>query len=579
MNYSDQDIARQLRLGEDSQWEFKQIAFSGNRPTSPRRDDLADEIAAFANTDGGILLCGITDRGDVQGLSRERMDELERLLVDICTDVIKPPIRPTILRRIVDERPLLLVEIPQGQAQYDSPGGSYHRVGSSKRRMTSEERLRLAQRRGQARFRWFDEQPVPDTGFRTLDETFWKPLLSAEGRANPEMALEKLALLGRDENGAIRATVAGILLCTHAPEQWLPNASITATHYRGQDRASGQLDAQIITGPINQQVADAMAFAMRNMRVGAYKKPARLDLPQYSAEALFEAMVNAVAHRDYSIRGSRIRVSMFADRIEINSPGGLANNLTIDSMAARQATRNETITSVLGRMPVGDIPGSEKRQFFMERRGDGVPIILRETEALSGKAPQYWLLDESDLFLTLPAADTNATPATVAMTVHSDGRPVTGADLLVLFPDHTWKRATTDDNGEATVDLYATNLPMTVFVAARGFAAHLERGWVPADGALAVELNPLLNGGSVIFPEATGTIPGLKGQINPIRGAHDRTYLYASNITINQGEHQPVHFSFGEDLRLIDANGVEVWGRIIHIAGRSALVEYRPFEP
>ena len=507
------------------------------------------------------------------------MDEVERLLVDICTDVIKPPIRLTILRRIVDERPLLLVEIPQGQAQYDSPGGSYHRVGSSKRRMTSEERLRLAQRRGQSRFRWFDEQPVLDTGFRTLDETLWKPLLSAEGRANPEMALEKLALLGRDENGAIRATVAGILLCTHAPEQWLSNASITATHYRGKDRASGQLDAQIITGPINQQVADAMAFAMRNMRVGAYKKPARLDLPQYSAEALFEAMVNAVAHRDYSIHGSRIRVSMFADRIEINSPGGLANNLTIDSMAARQATRNETITSVLGRMPVGDIPGSEKRQFFMERRGDGVPIILRETEALSGKAPKYWLLDESDLFLTLPAADTNATPATVAMTVRCDGRPVTGADLLVLFPDHTWERATTDDNGEATVDLYATNLPMIVFVAARGFAAHLERGWVPADGALAVELKPLFSGGSMIFPEATGTIPGLKGQINPIRGAHDRTYLYASNITINQGERQPVHFSFGEDLQLIDANGVEVWGRIVHIVGRSALVEYRPFKP
>ena len=66
---------------------------------------------------------------------------------------------------------------------------------------------------------------------------------------------------------------------------------------------------------------------------------------------------------------------MFADRIEINSPGGLANNLTIDSMAARQATRNETIASALGRM---HIPGSEKRQFFMERRGDGVPIILRE---------------------------------------------------------------------------------------------------------------------------------------------------------------------------------------------------------
>ena len=303
-----------------------------------------------------------------------------------------------------------------------------------------------------------------------------------------------------------------------------------------------------------------------------------MDLPQYSVEALFEALVNAVAHRDYSMRGSRIRLSMFSDRVEINSPGGLANNLTIDSMATRQATRNETIASALGRMPVGGIPGSEKREFFMERRGDGVPIILRETEALSGKAPKYWILGESDLFLTLPSADTSATPATVAVTVRGDGHPVAGADVLVLFPDHTWKRAATDEDGEAVLDLYATTLPMTVFVAAKGFAAHLEHGWVPADGALAVELKAL-SGGAVIFAEATGDIPGLKGQLKPIRDTHDRTYLYAWNITINQGEQQPVHFSFGEDLRLIDANGVEMWGRIVHIAGRSALVEYRPFKP
>ena len=107
---------------------------------------------------------------------------------------------------------------------------------------------------------------------------------------------------------------------------------------------------------------------------------------------------------------------------------------------------------------------------------------------------------------------------------------------------------------------------MTVFVAAKGCAAHLEHGWIPADGALAVELKPLSSGGAVIFPEATGTIPGLKGQLNPIRGAHDRTYLYASNITINQGQSQPVHFSFSEDLRLMDANGV---GRIRHVGTRT----------
>ena len=98
--------------------------------------------------------------------------------------------------------------------------------------MTSDERLRLAQRRGQARFLSFDEQTVSDTGFRTLDESLWKPLLSAEGAADPEAALRKLALLATDEAGISRATVAGVLLCTRNPEQWLPNACIMATRYR-----------------------------------------------------------------------------------------------------------------------------------------------------------------------------------------------------------------------------------------------------------------------------------------------------------------------------------------------------------
>ena len=186
MSYSVEDIVRQLRLGEDSHWEFKRIEFRGDRPVGPARNDLADEIAAFANAEGGILLCGVTDAGEVQGMSRGQMNEMERLLVEVCADAIKPSIRPVVLRKEVEEgKPLLLVEVPQGHALHDSPNGNFHRSGSSKRRMTSDERLRLAQRRRQARYRWFDEQPVPDTGFRTLDEALWKPLLSAEGAANP----------------------------------------------------------------------------------------------------------------------------------------------------------------------------------------------------------------------------------------------------------------------------------------------------------------------------------------------------------------------------------------------------------
>ncbi|MYC76145.1 hypothetical protein F4X10_10330 [Candidatus Poribacteria bacterium] len=578
MNFSDEEIKRQMRLGEDSHWEFKEIVFAGNVPKEPRRAELADELAAFANTDGGVVLCSVTNSGDIQSISRDQIDRLEMLLVEICTDTIKPPIRPTILRREVEEeKPFLLVEVPQGYALHNSPGGSYHRVGSTKRQMTTDEQLRLAQQRVQSRFLWFDKQPVPGTGFGSLDESLWKPLLSAEGAAVPELALEKMDLLTSDENGIMRATVAGILLCCLSPEEWLPNACISATCYRGKDQASEQIDAQIITGPLNRQIAEVVTFAVRNMRVGAYKDPARTDLPQYSERALFEAIVNAVVHRDYSIHGSRIRLSMFADRIEINSPGGLPNTLTIDSMNVRQSTRNEALASILGRIPAADIHGSGERQFFMERRGDGVPTIFRETEALSGKLPQYRLVDNSDLFLTIPAADTQPTPAIADILAHYCGNPLAGVELLVLFPNKTWKGATTDENGEVQVDLHTTHLPMTVYAAAPGFAAYLEHNWVPARGGLEIKMRSLQNGGSVIFPEATGNIPDLSGGLNPIRDTHDRTYLYASNIAINEGKQQPVTFTFGEDLHLTDADGRELIVCIVAIIGRSALIEYRPY--
>ena len=577
MSYSDEAIALQLQLGEDSRWEFKQIEFAGSRPRRPSRDDLADEIAAFANANGGVLLCSVTDEGEVQGMSREQIVELDSLLVEVSYDSIRPAVRiRTYHKQLPDGRRLLLVDVPEGDSQHDSPGGSYVRVGGSKRRMTSDERL-LVQRRGQARFLSFDEQAVPGTGFKTLAESLWKPLLSAEGAADPESAIEKLALLAIDETGMQRATVAGVLLCTRNPERWLPNACITATRYRGRDRASGQIDAQEITGPLNRQITDAVAFAVRNMQVAARKGPARVDLPQYSDKVLFEALVNAVVHRDYSIRGSRIRLSMFADRLEIQSPGSLPNNLTVESMATRQATRNEALASVLGRMPVGGVRGSEDRQYFMERRGDGVPIIRRETRELCGKLPEYRLIDDSEVCLIIPAAAQEQSPARVVITVRSASQPLLGADLLALFPNKTWKRATTDENGEATVDLHTTHLPMTVFASAPGYAAKLEREWLPSRGALALELEALQEGGSIIFPEATGHLPGLKGRLNPIRDAHDRTYLYASNIAINEGEPQPVHFVPGEDLRLTDAEGTELLARIVDIVGRSALVEYRPY--
>jgi len=133
-------------------------------------------------------------------------------------------------------------------------------------------------------------------------------------------------------------------------------------------------------------------------------------LPQFSLRAVFEAVVNALAHRDYSIHGSKIRLFMFDDRLELYSPGPLPNTVTIDSLALRQSTRNELITTLLAKCPVDDPAGAPGRRFLMEKRGDGVPIILEESRKLCGRLPVYRLIDDAELLLTIWAAAADEQP-------------------------------------------------------------------------------------------------------------------------------------------------------------------------
>lgn len=579
MVISDAEIRERLRLGEDSAWEFKQMEFNGNRPTSPRRDELADEMVAFANSSGGILLCGVTDEGHLQGMSPEQVAAVNGLLVEVSTDVVKPALRINVYHRELDGDAFVLVEVPRGDTVHERDGRAFIRVGATKRRLDGDERLRLVQNRAQSRYLWFDKQIVPNTGFETLSERLWEPLLSVAGADDPRRGLMNLRLLAQDEAGVHRATVAGVLLCTQSPQEWLPQATIAATHYRGQDRASGQLDAQEIVGPLPLQIADAVKFVVRNMRVAARKLPEREDVPQYSTAAVFEAVVNAVAHRDYSMSSRRIRLSMFKGHLEIDSPGQLPNGMTIEGMDTSQATRNEVIASVFGRIPVGDVPGASHRLYLMERRGDGVSIIKTETQEATGNLPQYKVVDRSSLVLKIPAAKLELSPSDSTVTVHSEGEPLSGVDVLALFPNKTWQRATTNEAGEAGLDLYTTHLPMTVYAAAPGYGGGLEREWLPNRGGLLMELNRLSAGGSAIFPQATGNLPGLRGRLNPKRDTSDRTYLYADNIAIEEGRQQPVSFRLGKPMKLTDAFGSELSVTIIDIVGRSALVQYRSVKP
>lgn len=402
------ELLNKIRLGEDNSIELKAVTFRGNRVDGPSRNDMADEIGAIANTDDAVLVLGVDDRTkDIIGIPPDKLDIVEDFVREICNDSIEPPVIIRIFRIELpdingDMKQILKVEIPRSLFVHESSGGYFHRQGSSKRKMRPEFLARLFQQRSQAQIIRFDEQSVPGTSFKSLSKGLWKRFTTRSDEPD-EVVLLKRNLVVEDEDGSIQASVAGILLCSEHPENYMPNTFIEAVRYKGIKQDSNyQLDAQKITGPLDQQIDNAMAFFRKNQTVAAIKTPARKEIPQFDDRAVFEALVNAVAHRDYSVYGSKIRFFMFDNRMEIYSPGPLPNTVSVDTIMLRQATRNELITSLLAECSFQD--DVVDRKSYMEKRGDGVPLILSRSKELSGKEPKYLLINNAELLLTIYAA-------------------------------------------------------------------------------------------------------------------------------------------------------------------------------
>jgi predicted HTH transcriptional regulator len=409
------ELLEKIRLGEDSFLELKEVRFAGQKVTAPHRDGLADELSAFANSRGGVCVLGVDDDREVLGVPLERLDVLEDFVRELCLNSVTPPLAPVIERLTLPSSfgellPVLKVDVGKSLFVHRSPGGYLHRIGSAKREMTPDYLARLFQQRSQARIIRFDEQPVPGAVLDDLRPELWQRFASPRVPDTREVLLDKLAMARLDADGSMRPTVAGVLMASADPRRWLPNAFIQAVAYRGtevrpQGDATYQLDAQDITGPLDVQISAACHFVKKNMQVHASKDQGRHDLPQYDLTAVFEAVVNAVAHRDYSIHGAKIRLRLFADRLELYSPGAIPNTMTVESLPYRQAARNEAITSLLAKCPV---PATDQaitvRSAMMDKRGEGVQIILDSSERLSGQRPVFSLVDESELRLVIPAA-------------------------------------------------------------------------------------------------------------------------------------------------------------------------------
>ena len=391
------ELIEKISLGEDATIEFKREL--------PHRNSLADEIAAFANARGGVILIGVDDSGEIVGVDRQELDRTEKTVVEICQDSIDPIVLIFTEKLRIDDKNLLKIEVPRSLFVHKTANGYFIRQGSSKREMPTEQLARLFQTRSQARIIGFDEQFVPNTNKGTLRKELYQRFITESATEDEiEDFLLKRRLLVK-EGQEIRASVAGVLMCYEKPDDYLYNSFIQAVVYSGKEKdANYQIDSQNFTGPLDQQIIQTLQFAKRYNAVAARKDIGRVDLPQYSMRAIFEAIVNAVVHRDYSKTGSKVRLFIFDDRIELYSPGALANTVTVDNLRYSQATRNELLARLLSEVTLDDDTRKQVvRRHFLERRGEGVGIILNESEELSGKTPIYEVFDE-ELRLTIFAS-------------------------------------------------------------------------------------------------------------------------------------------------------------------------------
>ena len=388
-------ILNQLRAGEDGVSEFKTLRFGRHGVTDPAVESMAGEMVAFANSVGGVLFLGVEDDGRVAGIPRGRQDAVEAWVANLAAQNCEPPIRPTIRLQALEDaagsrQTIMLVEVPRGIYVHRTAGGRYYlRVGSTKRDLHPPELARLFQERG--RDYVFDEQPAHGATVAELD----RHRLEARFGRSPTIPwldlLRNTGVTRRDEHGEDRPTVAGLLVFGREPTRHLPSAFVEAACYGGTKLTSKDLrHAEQFSGPLADQIDGAIAFADHFMRRGG----SGATVP-YDIEVVDEAVVNAAAHRDYALSGSKIRLFLFRDRLELYSPGGLPNTITLEDMAYRTHTRNQLLVSFLSRIRsrrTGDV--------FLESRGEGVRKILERGEAHSGRTPKYELFGE-ELRLTV----------------------------------------------------------------------------------------------------------------------------------------------------------------------------------
>jgi ATP-dependent DNA helicase RecG len=371
--------------GEDSTVEFK---LDDVRPAN-----LAREFVAFSNLAGGVVLLGVDDAGYVAGVQRA---DVEEWVINICRHNCDPPIIPVITKVQVDDKRVLAVQIPRSYEVVSTQNGRYYiRVGSTVQTPTKFELARLFQR---AQFVHYDQSPVYAAGLQDISLEQVNRYLARLGQIpittsglGVAQALINLRICVSSE-GAVCPTIAGMLAFGHRPRHFLDHCGVTLARYAGSESSDQVVDSLDIAGTLDEQIEGCVGFVRRNMRVASIlsdKSPMRQEFPDYPLSAAREAITNAIAHRDYTIVGARVRVRMFEQRVEFLSPGSLPNTLTLENIKTVQYARNPLVVSFLQGLG------------YMERRGEGILRIIRWSAENRSPPPRFELVDRNLFQVTL----------------------------------------------------------------------------------------------------------------------------------------------------------------------------------
>ena len=390
-----------IRAGEDTTLELKEVAFRGRRMllggdgTRPAAR-LAEVFASMANTEGGTVVLGVRDDGVPTGIESDKRDLVEQLVINAATENCQPMIVPRLdweflPREDGDSRLCLIIEIPASAYEvHQTADGRYlQRIGSHRRPIPGSQLARLLSSRRPAEP--VEERPIIDAAVEDLDELRLRrhflrrfPDWTPPGNWRETLTAHKLAV---EVEKRVLPTCVGILLFAEQPERFLPGAYVDLVLYRHDEADGNAADRKRFFGPVPEQIEQTVSWLRASPLnpVGSVKDGGgRHDFPAYDDRALQEAVVNALVHRDYEVRGSQVIINMFPDRIVFRNPGSLYNHLSPEMLyAGCQPVRRNQILAGFLRHYVSPVTGGA----YMEAIGEGFLNLVRASERLSGRRP------------------------------------------------------------------------------------------------------------------------------------------------------------------------------------------------